>query len=212
MATKKAIDAGATKVTQQGMMLLSQSDILKASFSGVSKIATTAIKAKSTALFGETDIDDFATFLRVSFHAGATSLNSALGEVSNATLLLAWAAYDVAFTNENVYKAALQELFDRYRAQIRRIGTEQQVSRVLYSRVDTRAYWIDAYGKTRLALLLDQKRGNFPYVRQVRTFDRWISDDLVDLAVAATQQRFGKVEKIDPAKIAGHIPDPDTGK
>jgi hypothetical protein len=213
-AASRAAAAGATPVkTANVVSLISQTDKFKATFSGVTKAATTTIKNNAMPLFGETDIDKFSSGLRDAFHAGAQDLNTSLGSITDDDALFAiWSAYDVEFTKEAVYKDALTSLFNRYRSQVGPIGTQQAVSRVLYSRVDTRAYRMDAYGKVRLALLQDQLHGRAEYRSQARTFVAWISDDLADVAVKVTEERFGKVETIDPGTITGHIPDPNTGK
>lgn len=73
----------------------------------------------------------------------------------------------------------------------------------------SRAYYMDAYGKIRLALIHDIYAGD---KLMSQTFINWISDDMANSFISATKDNFGDITTISPSDITGHIPDPVTGK
>jgi hypothetical protein len=208
-AEKMTEAASKEKVTQ----LISTSDKLKASFSGATKGATTAIKAKASALFGESDADQFAKSLRTSFHAGAQSLTDSIGGMSDDQLLAVWLAYDYDYTNEDVYRSALVTLFQQFKDFVRPIGsTDASVGGIegfgesVF--IDRKAVYMNAYGKVRLALVkLTTVKGIFNDGSELN-FDKWVPDQIAPWVVEKSERKYGKVQTIDPATISGHIPAP----
>jgi hypothetical protein len=193
--------------------LISTSDTLKASFTGATKAATATIKLKSSALFGETDADQFAKSLRTTFHAGAQSLTDSIGGMKDDALLAVWCAYDFDYTNEDVYRAALVTLFKQFKEFVRPVGHEdlsvggvEGFGESIFQ--DRKAVYMDAYGQVRLALVrLTTTKGIFTDGSEL-TFDKWVPDKIAPWVVSKSEQKFGKVETIDPKKLTGHLPAP----
>jgi hypothetical protein len=115
-AAKVAGAAAANATTVRS--LISQSDKFKATFTGASKVATLAIKSNAMALFGETDIDAFASKLRDAFQAGAAALSTSLSTLDDNQMITLWAGFDDAAANETAYRAALKGVFERFRCAI----------------------------------------------------------------------------------------------
>jgi hypothetical protein len=214
----KLAERAAEKMTQQVTkekvaQLISTSDKLKASFGGATKVATTAIKLNSTALFGETDADQFAKSVRKTFHAGAQSLTDSIGGMTDDQLLAVWVAYDYDFTNEDVYRDALQTLFAQFKSYVRPLGHEDisQKGIEAYGESileDRKAVYMDAYGAIRLAIVkITTVKGIFTDSAEM-TFESWVPDRIAPWVVEKSTHKYGKVETIDPVKITGHIPAP----
>jgi hypothetical protein len=187
--------------------LISESDLLKESFKAVGKIGTTAIKLNASALFGEGDEDLFARQLRDQFHAGVQAITDKLHlhELTDEQVVATFLAYDVEYTSESAYVETLKKTFKDFKKYVRPVGARAQGFPGLTPH--RRAVWMNAYGRTRLAVIADETS-----VSGKIFFAYWIPEDMEAFVIAKTKRLYGTVETIDTAAIYGHIPDPVTEK
>ncbi|MER6960283.1 hypothetical protein [Streptomyces sp. NPDC000618] len=176
----KAATAPVQEVTKKAITsLISQQDVLKASFTGATKAANQLMKSSSNALFGETEIDAFALGLRNSFHHGAGSLLNQVTTSTDPQLIALWTAYDPDNADESAYRQTLGELFAHYQKQVEPIGERLNVGGDMGvgNSAATDLYEVQLASRKRLATLTSWTMGGV-------NLDAWITPDMESVARA----------------------------
>jgi len=194
------------------VQFMENADRMKASFTAASKIGQTVIKQKGTTLFGETDHDRFLTTVQNAFHEGGQAITDSLRDpsVTDQQVLAVWYGYRYEHTNIDAYRDAIGNLLRAYDTFIRAQGTQRLEPRegnIETGGVDyqTRVYTADLYGRPRPILVRTIDTG---FGTPERRFVGYVPEAVTAMAIARTQQLFGRVETIDSATITGHIPAP----
>ena len=215
MAAKVAARAKeSADVTEIGKLtkILQDRDMTKAAFTGATKVGQQAIKANSFALFGETEHDAFLITAQNAFHKGGQAITDHIGDMSDLELVATWGAYSYEYTNVDVYRAVLGDLLGKYDKFVQGVGkqhfeiknrgiTEDEVD------MENRVYMADLYGKPRAILVHAVDAG---WGGPMLSFSGYVPPEVEGMAKKKTEQIFGKVEAIDPARIRGHIPAPPS--
>ncbi len=158
--------------------LITKQDLLKAAFTGATKIANQYMKTESNALFGEESIDAFALALRNTFQRGLGQIANRLGSMPDAELIAVWAAYQPEVADETAYRHVLGGLFTRFQQQVERLGERGGDA---YSSSTKKLYTIQLPATRRLALVDDS------YVfgaGSSKLFWGWITPDMEPIARA----------------------------
>jgi hypothetical protein len=124
MAARAAEKLSETVSKTTVRQLISDSDLIKASFQGAGKTVGQAIKARSTTLFGEAAEDALLDGLKVEFQSNAVVLAGQVGGMTDAQLVSVWLAYDPQSANVITYKGAIKEILAEYH-DVQDIGTHE---------------------------------------------------------------------------------------
>ena len=211
-AAKKAADDAKLPPTE----LIGDVELIKEGMKGAGKAISTEVKQNIGALFGEDDLDQFASGL-------ATQLQQAFNEVGRAIiedeenhpgdpgdnyadheLLAIWAAYNEHVANPATYRAALKQLFDDFVTFVRPIGvkreTESRTGGAPAGRDEqpNRAVWVQSTAGRRLWLVKDEFRDG----ERLPTFVGVVPDARVSAEVARDIQRRGEApETVDESLL-----------
>jgi hypothetical protein len=179
-------------------------DIAKQLFVGATKVGGQVVKQHAVVLAGETDTDAFIDGLKRQFSLAADQLDGALPLLTDDELVFVCAGYDPGFASLDVYRGAIRDKVNEFRAQVQPIGEGTSFgAKGVHLDFHKRATWIDDGATRRLAIVEKrQASGNERALRYVR-YD-WVADDMQELAIRRTQQRFGSVETVPAAQVEEH--------
>jgi hypothetical protein len=110
-AESKVVDEVSKKTVAT---LISDSDVIKASFTAATKIGGYDLKKNAVPLFGEYADDKLLDKLKIEFQKNAVSMSGNLPKMSNDELLATWVAFDPDFANVETYKGAIKTLLDEF--------------------------------------------------------------------------------------------------
>jgi hypothetical protein len=187
--------------------LIGSADLLKASFSGATKVVGANLKSKSTQLFGEGPDEAFLDAMKTEFQRNAAVLVGQVHKMPRAELFAVWGAYDASFANINTYKASIKELLDQFHA-IESIGDSPGMggpgsSPILMTEVSL--YRVIVGGKARLVVLKDVST---PFAGS-HNFVSWIPTHLETMALVRERaEHGGEPPDLALEDISGDVPDP----
>ena len=187
---------GAKKVNEA----IKQGDLLKEGFKAVGAIATTAIKANPSLLFGESDVDAFGTQLQFQFGAGVSALTDAIAahELRDEALIATFFAYDYEFTNVLAYRETLNKIFEEFKSLVRPIGRESFGNEAMSSETTTRGEWVVGLGGKKELFVSRKVEVLYPPTNGGLDSETLqpVPDDIKSFVIAKTEREFGKVETI----------------
>jgi hypothetical protein len=192
--------------------LITSSDFLKEGFKGVGKIVTQEIKWHPTELFGEGDIDVFASTIKSQFQHGIDALNHKIehGKLTDAELISTYIAYDPDYADDSAYTNALKETFGEFLNFVHPIGRNKSGTRNGVFESDVKAAFMAPYGKVRLALISENWTSG-PAGGQSLSGTRflgWVPHDMESFAKAKTISEFGFVLAVLPESLTDGFTDP----
>lgn len=191
--------------------LIGDVELIKEGMKGAGKAISTEVKQNIGALFGQDDLDQFASGL-------ATQLQQAFNEVGRAIiedeekhpgdpganyadheLLAIWAAYNEDIANPTTYRAALKQLFDDFVTFVRPIRVKREMESrtggvpVGWDDRPDRAVWVQSKaGRRRLWLVKDEIRDGEP----LPTFVGVVPDARVPAEIARDIKMRGEAPEI----------------
>jgi hypothetical protein len=119
LAEKAVVEQADEKIKE----LITNADLLKAGFTGATKVVGDQLKRRSTQLFGEGPEEAFLDNMKTEFQVNAVALVGKVHRMGFEELLGVWAAYDPELANVNTYKATIKTLLDQFHT-IETIGTD----------------------------------------------------------------------------------------
>jgi hypothetical protein len=205
IAERLTLDRGDAEKT---VRLISETDFLKEAFKGVGKVGSGVVKSNPVVLFGESEGDAFARHLRVTMHVGVQQITDHIADMTDTELVATWAAYDVEFTNEDVYAEALKQTFGAFEDLIEPIGKHIKTTQYGSTGGDVKAVWLTMYGMRRLAVVDFMWAPQGLGVDHWRRFKGWVPDELQQYAAAKSKHIYGEIEEIDPKSLDNTPADP----
>jgi hypothetical protein len=196
--------------------LIARADILKATFTDVTKVVSAQIKSRSQPLFGEASDEIVLDQLTNVFQSQAVSLAGQIpGMVdrkADAELLSLWHAYDPDYTNVSNYKQEVKHLLDEFARFVKsiselKVDADPLMGDFSGETVRTRAYRVDAFGQQRV-MLVEEYVDESLFGRETRKFHAWIPKEWEAFAIDQTEQVFGAFTTITLAELDGSVPDP----
>jgi hypothetical protein len=184
--------------------LITSTDMLKAGFTGGTKIVSDQLKRNSTRLFGEGPEEAFLDEMKTEFQRNAVTLVGRVHNMYSPELLAVWGAYDAEVANINTYKATIKTLLDQFHA-IESIGSNPAPWASPLVNIHTRLHRVEMPDRARLVVLND---ASSPY-GELHGFVSWVPSFLEEKALAEEQaEHGGPPPDIALADITGGAPDP----
>lgn len=204
-ALANRIPVSAPTVAYRAAIALLDSSRNKDIFRQLWKIPNQSVKSQLSALYGESDLDIFIGGLRSSMANELQEIRGHFNEMTDQELIVLCADFDSSVANEETYVQTLGRLVRQYRREVRPIGWEPGMAMTDYPEYEyattTSAAWIIQSNGTRQLALISVE-SNVVDTRRPE-FVRWISQEMVEHALAKMAQRRYPVRELRRTQVDG---------
>ena len=193
----KGISSLSAQMAVDAQRALANKDAMKASLVGATKFIGTEVQNHATTLFGEGAEDQLLDGFKRGFQSDAVTLSGQIPHMSDDELLATWVAYSPERANVTTYKVAIDRLLRHFWAvqDLGAFGAGQGPKMHERHGWETRAYWIDAYGKSNRMIILqvDQWLWETNYY-----FVAWVPEIFQDQAKRRTESQLPRRDENRP--------------